>query len=58
MGMETAEADDAARITDESFILVVLVSGRGRIRKALGLVYVRVWTCGDDEGSQPTRMVR
>lgn len=28
--METAEADDAARTTDESFILVVLVSGRGR----------------------------
>lgn len=56
--METAEADDAARTTDESFILVVLVSGRGGIRKALGLVYVRVWACGDDEGSQPTRMVR
>lgn len=46
--METAAADDAARTTDESFILVVLLSGRGGIRKALGLVYVRVWACGDD----------
>lgn len=46
--METAEADDAARTTDESFILVVLVSGRGGNRKALGLVYVRVWVCGDE----------
>lgn len=45
--METAVADDAARSTDESFILVVLVSGRGGNRKALGLVYVRVWVYGE-----------
>lgn len=45
--METAEADDAARSTDESFILVVLVSGRGGNRKALGLVYLRVWVYGE-----------